>query len=419
MKLRMLSAVSTFLIATTARPADFPIVSYSMSQGTQAGSVSNLIKAGDAKVFRFYTSSKGNLTVTFNAKLNASGSPIFLISRFKQNRASDTFDLSYQNASKAFVSLGRISGSAGIFQDVRFAVPQTASVNGSVVLRLRSNSGADDGQIDQLILTDGSASASPPAVPAPVPPSVIPPPPTLPPVPATAGASFPAGASWYWQLQGALNLSRDVQIYNIDLFDTPIATIQNLKASGKTLVCYFSAGSYENWRTDASQFPSAALGNNLSGWPGERWLDVRNPEVLNIMARRMDLAKSKGCDALEPDNVDGYSNNAGFPLTANDQVAYLQKLAAAAHARGLKIALKNATDLVGAVHSEFDFAVVEECFKYNECQAYTKFTETGKAVLNAEYTNYSAATCSTAKAFRFSTTFYNLALDGTVYQPCQ
>jgi hypothetical protein len=163
----------------------------------------------------------------------------------------------------------------------------------------------------------------------------------------------------------------------------------------------------------------ASLGNNLSGWPGERWLDVRNAEVLNIMARRMDLAKSKGCDALEPDNVDGFSNNAGFPLTANDQIVYLQKLAVAAHARGLKIALKNATDLVSSVHGDFDFAVVEQCFKYNECQAYTKFTETGKAVLNAEYSSYSAATCATAKALRFSTTFYNLALDGTVYQPCQ
>ena len=46
------------------------------------------------------------------------------------------------------------------------------------------------------------------------------------------------------------------------------------------------------------------------------------------MGKRMDLAKSKGCDGIEPDNVDVYSNhNTGFHFTASDQLAYNKWLA--------------------------------------------------------------------------------------------
>jgi hypothetical protein len=88
------------------------------------------------------------------------------------------------------------------------------------------------------------------------------------------------------------------------------------------------------------------------------------------MTARIDLAKSKGCDGLEPDNVDGYSNKSGFPLTAQDQISFDAFLADQAHARGLIVALKNSTDLDISLVAKYDLAVVEECFKYNKCSAY-------------------------------------------------
>ena len=45
-------------------------------------------------------------------------------------------------------------------------------------------------------------------------------------------------------------------------------------------------------------------------------MDIRSTVVRNIMTARMDLAVSKGCDGIEPDNVDGYESNTGFPITA-------------------------------------------------------------------------------------------------------
>lgn len=132
----------------------------------------------------------------------------------------------------------------------------------------------------------------------------------------SSGSSAPlrAGVTWQWQLQGTIDQSFDVDIYDIDLFDTPVATIASLQAQGRTVVCYFSAGSYEEWRSDAAAFDEDLLGSPLDGWPGERWLDVRdatkpNSRLAAIMEARLDLAVTKGCTAVEPDNIDGYSNN--------------------------------------------------------------------------------------------------------------
>ena len=236
--------------------------------------------------------------------------------------------------------------------------------------------------------------------------------------PPSAGVSVPAGMKGFVQLQGAINTNAAAKVYDIDMYDNSAALFASLKQSGHIVICYFSAGSYENWRTDASQFPAVALGNNLSGWPGERWLDTRNLTVRSIMTQRMDMAKSKGCDGIDPDNVDGYANNSGFPLTAQDQIDYNSFLADQAHARGMIIALKNSTDLVSSLVNKFDFAVVEECFKYNECSAYSPFISQNKAVLNIEYTSYSSSICTQAASLNFSTAFYNLNLDGTVFNPC-
>jgi endo-alpha-1,4-polygalactosaminidase (GH114 family) len=98
----------------------------------------------------------------------------------------------------------------------------------------------------------------------------------------------------------------NVSIFDIDLFDTPADTIKHLHNMGKKVICYFSAGSYEDWRPDASEFTKEDLGRGLDGWPGEKWLNLESENVRRIMKSRVDLAKSKGCDGVDPDNVDGY-----------------------------------------------------------------------------------------------------------------
>ena len=147
--------------------------------------------------------------------------------------------------------------------------------------------------------------------------------------PATTTYWTPAvKTSWQIQFSGKLDTSVNAQMYDVDLFDTSTATVTTLHAKGRKVICYFSAGSWEDWRPDAAQFPESVKGNG-NGWPGERWLDARQLAVLGpIMEARLDLCKSKGFDGADPDNVDGYTNDTGFPLSAQDQLAYNRFLAA-------------------------------------------------------------------------------------------
>jgi endo-alpha-1,4-polygalactosaminidase (GH114 family) len=225
----------------------------------------------------------------------------------------------------------------------------------------------------------------------------------------------PPGTSWQWQLTGTIDTSFEVAMYDIDLFDAPDAKIAQLHAAGRIVICYFSAGSYENWRPDANQFPAAALGNELDGWPGERWLDTRSAAVRNIMKARLDLAAQRGCDGIEPDNVDGYTNGSGFSLTASTQLNYNRFLATEAHARGLSVGLKNDLDQVAQLIDDFDWALDEQGFQYDECDSLDPFIAAGKAVFEVEYGSQTLANsvCPQANAKNFDTLVKRLDLDAT------
>lgn len=210
------------------------------------------------------------------------------------------------------------------------------------------------------------------------------------------------GLTWQWQLSGRVDTTVRAAVYDIDA-EVPRSVVSRLKSQGRRVICYVSAGSFESWRPDAGRFPSSVKGRALDGWPGERWLDIRQRAVLGpIMARRMDVCRSKGFDGVEADNVDGYSNRSGFPLTGAQQVAYNRMLARLAHARGLAIGLKNDVEQVRRLQPYFDFAVNEECVQYDECGAYRAFTRANKAVFQAEYRVSPARFCPVARRIAMS-----------------
>ncbi|MFZ0544867.1 MAG: endo alpha-1,4 polygalactosaminidase [Candidatus Promineifilaceae bacterium] len=217
--------------------------------------------------------------------------------------------------------------------------------------------------------------------------------------------------SWQWQLTGTIDTSYDVDMYDIDLFDVPQAVIDELHDDGSVVVCYFSAGSYENWRPDAGDFPTAVLGDPLDGWPGERWLDIRRIDLLGpIMTARMDLAMEKACDGVEPDNVDGYANDSGFPLTADDQLTYNRWLSGEAHQRGLSIGLKNDLDQITQLLPYFDWVLNEQCFQYDECELLLPFVAANKAVFGVEYEGDPDDVCPQANGYNFDWLFKDIDL---------
>lgn len=229
-------------------------------------------------------------------------------------------------------------------------------------------------------------------------------------------------STWQWQLQGDIDTAYDVDVYDIDLFDAPDQILGELHDTGRVVICYFSAGSYEEWRDDAGDFSEDVLGESLDGWEGERWVDIRSDSVRAIMTTRLDLAVDRGCDGVEPDNVTGFDNDTGFDLSARDQLDYNRFLAAEAHARDLLIGLKNDLDQIPDLVGDFDFAVNEECFEFDECDANQPFIDAGKPVFSAEYADRFVdefeAVCDVARAADHRTLILPLDLDGSFRISC-
>ncbi|KAH7143659.1 glycoside hydrolase superfamily [Dactylonectria macrodidyma] len=187
------------------------------------------------------------------------------------------------------------------------------------------------------------------------------------------------------KVEGEAVVSPDVKIYDIDVYDNDAATIQALQGAGKKVICYFSAGSWENWRDDKDDFEKADLGMVLDGWPDERWVDVRSDNVRNIMQKRIEFAADRGCDAIDPDNVDGFQNDNGLNLTAADAVDFVKFLAETAASYSMSTGLKNAGDIIEDVLDYVHFSVNEQCVEYSECETFAAFIEADKPVFNIEY----------------------------------
>jgi len=224
--------------------------------------------------------------------------------------------------------------------------------------------------------------------------------------------------TWHWQLNGEINMNRDVDVYIVDLFDTSTTKIEKLQRKGKRVIAYFSAGSYEAWREDASFFSKSDLGEKMDGWD-ERWIDITSENVRAIMSNRLKLARLKGFDGVEADNVDGYQNKTGFKLTFIQQLEFNIFLANEAHEEGLAIALKNDLDQIVALEPYFDFLINEECHLYDECEMCLPFIKTGKPVFNAEYQKKKyKKICKKSKKLGLSTLVLPLELDDSFRLEC-
>jgi hypothetical protein len=77
---------------------------------------------------------------------------------------------------------------------------------------------------------------------------------------------------WNYQLSDKAVLDLPgVNLYAIDVFDNAASVFSGLRRRGIKSVCYFSAGTFENWRPDKGKFPASVIGNPLGDWPGESW----------------------------------------------------------------------------------------------------------------------------------------------------
>ena len=223
---------------------------------------------------------------------------------------------------------------------------------------------------------------------------------------------------WYWQIGGGTLPSMTsgpastANIWDTDMFedasglgsnsepDARSTIVSQLHAANKYAVCYIEAGAQQA-EPDQSHFAAADYTNGsnaqtteMQGWPGEYWYDTLGfagwtpshqtysggaadqAVAANIaagMAQRIAGCKAEGQDAIEPDDLDGYTNpsqtgaaGGGWGLTQAAAAGYEQWLAYTAHNDGLAIFQKNDPANSGADVGTFDGMIIEECNTYND-----------------------------------------------------
>ncbi|XXQ36325.1 Glycoside-hydrolase family GH114 TIM-barrel domain-containing protein [Plasmodiophora brassicae] len=221
------------------------------------------------------------------------------------------------------------------------------------------------------------------------------------------------GMGWQWVL--SFNKIPNVATPNVPVWDidpeqltsaSDIATLMSaLKAHNRYVICYVNVGSLDTGANDAGSFPKSIIGNAYPDWPGEYFLDIRSSVTRSLIKARFQRMASYGCDGIEPDNLDTYTEKTFAPakpdLTLTDALDYMTWISTTVHDLGMAIGLKNGGDLVEAhnLASVFDFAIVESCAEFSgDCAEYAPFIQAGKPVFAAEYTTAGSGGCPVIKS---------------------
>ena len=211
-------------------------------------------------------------------------------------------------------------------------------------------------------------------------------PPTLMPVSTWTGqTAVPARASWWsptparpihwqWQLSDPFSYPHDVipivTVYDIDGESATVDVVSRLHGLGPGIivVCYFDAGVYESYRSDAGRFPPSIIGKADVRWNDSYWLDIRQGDILMpvLKDRMLHWCKEKGFDTIEPDETEVWSNDSGFPVTREQNNAFNQEIDAMAHSFGLSVGLKGNTSEATLLWPYFDRTLNEQCWQFQE-----------------------------------------------------
>ncbi|RFZ90467.1 endo alpha-1,4 polygalactosaminidase [Mucilaginibacter conchicola] len=246
--------------------------------------------------------------------------------------------------------------------------------------------------------------------------------PSTPPGGKTSWWQPKAGVSFDWELDDiTANASFSGDVVDVDAFTTSAETVAALHAKGKKVIAYLSVGTLEDDRPDGSLLPAEVLGKKYTEWPHEKWIDIRQLDKIKPwLNSRINMILAKKFDAIEPDNLDGYTNTTGFPLTEQDARNYMDYLITLAHENGLGIGQKNIPEVSADYAAKFDWALTEDAFKQGwqlQLQSYIKLN---KPVFAVEYTDVTSQStfdnkyCPEAAKLGYTAIFKKRDLDAWV-----
>lgn len=193
----------------------------------------------------------------------------------------------------------------------------------------------------------------------------------------------PANAPFDYQLGGAYSPASGVKVVSRDRNDPPAASLYN--------ICYINGfqvqpGEERLWPDDLILRDNSGNPVVDSGWD-EMLLDIstdaKRRRIAEVLGEWIEECAADGYDAIEIDNLDSYSRS-GNRLKQNHAVSMMALISPIAHENQMAIAQKNSTELLEYKNQMgTDFAMAEECSRYNECGDYIDYY--GENVLMIEY----------------------------------
>ena len=152
-------------------------------------------------------------------------------------------------------------------------------------------------------------------------------------------------------------------------------------------------------RDERSAWPGSLVLTRLGddpNWGGEYLVDIstarKRKRAADWIQPMIRTCKRKGFEAVEYDNLDSWTRfddtpRAGdVPFGKRDAIAFAALLAKRAHKLGLAVGQKNTVELTRRQARRrigFDFAIAEECGRYDECDGYRRLY--GDRVIAIEY----------------------------------
>ena len=226
--------------------------------------------------------------------------------------------------------------------------------------------------------------------------------------PAGAASPPPANAQFDYQIGGDYALPAGVGVVSRDWF-------AGQAPRGTYAICYVNAFQTQDdeagvrRRDERSAWPRKLVLSRLGddpNWGGEYLIDISTAAKRKRAARWIQpmirTCARKGFDAVEYDNLDSWTRFDGTPRSGDvpfgkgDAIAFAKLLAKRAHKLGLAVGQKNTVELTrrqARSRIGFDFAIAEECGRWDECNGYRDVY--GDHVVAIEYRRQDfAKTCS-------------------------
>jgi hypothetical protein len=208
-----------------------------------------------------------------------------------------------------------------------------------------------------------------------------------------------------YQLQGALDLRADADLFVIDLFETEGSAIEQLHAYGHMVIAYVAAGTYEPWRPDVSSLSASDIGAPHARYSREAWLDVRASSVRQLMGGRLTLAAAKGFDGVLLASLDGYLAETSHDLTSDEQLDYNLWLAQQATERGLAVGISSDWAHAERLANHYDFAIHTNCLSSRRCTELAPYRARMRAVFDLETRPDVFTSCAEAARLDISVTY--------------